>query len=237
MPKFTIITISYNSAEFIEDTIVSVLSQTYKNFEYIIIDGDSNDGTLEIIKKYHDKLNFLSEMDNGIYDAFNKGINISKGEYICFLNAGDLYEDNYLEIIANEIGNYEVVSSNIMLLDSSKRILRPNYPKCNFGRQPFLHPALVVRRSIFQKIGYFNLQFKVFGDFEWMIRLTKNNFTYKYLNISKVYFDTSGKSSKYCPFEYFYSLYLNDLSFTYSFLCFIRYTAFYIFNRFYKFGR
>jgi glycosyltransferase involved in cell wall biosynthesis len=98
--KFSIITVSFNSVHTIEKTILSVLNQTYKNFEYIIIDGGSNDGTVDIIKKYEDKLNYwISEKDLGISDAFNKGINASKGKIIGILNSDDWYELNALEII------------------------------------------------------------------------------------------------------------------------------------------
>ena len=230
--KFSIVTISFNSVKSIEKTILSVLSQSYSNFEYIIIDGGSSDGTLDIIKKYSNKLRYISESDKGIYDAFNKGIVVSKGEYICFINTGDYYNLNYLEKIAIELKNFEVISSNIILIGNSYKVLKPTYPHCNFGRQPFLHPSLVVKRDLFKTIGNFNIQFKVFGDFEWMIRLLQYKFTYKYIDIADVYFDANGKSSAYNPVEYFKSLILHR-NIIYTLFCSIRYTLFYIFYKFF----
>lgn len=93
-PLISVVTISFNAANTIERTIQSVLSQSYKNLEYIIIDGGSSDGTLDIIRKYEDRLVWISEPDNGIYDAMNKGIRISKGEWLNFMNAGDRFASN-----------------------------------------------------------------------------------------------------------------------------------------------
>ncbi len=101
-PKFSIITVVYNDVENIEETIKSLLNQTYKNFEYIIIDGKSDDGTVEKIKKYEKEITyFVSEKDGGIYDAMNKGIKISSGEFLFFLNSNDFfYNKNVLKNIA-----------------------------------------------------------------------------------------------------------------------------------------
>ncbi len=96
-PLMSIITVVFNGEKFLEQTIQSVINQTYKNIEYIIIDGGSTDGTLDIIKKYKDKIDYwASEKDEGIYDAMNKGIKVAKGKYLAFINADDWYEDNAL---------------------------------------------------------------------------------------------------------------------------------------------
>ena len=99
-PLFSIITVVLNNDKYIEKTIKSVLSQSFKNYEYIVLDGASTDKTIDIIKKYEKKINFWSsEKDNGIYDAFNKGIKIAKGQFICIVNSDDILKKNALNII------------------------------------------------------------------------------------------------------------------------------------------
>ena len=96
-PEFSIITVVLNNEKYIEETIKSIINQNYKNFEYIIIDGKSTDNTLKIIKKYKDKINkFISEKDKGIYDAFNKGISLANGRFICIVNSDDILKPNAL---------------------------------------------------------------------------------------------------------------------------------------------
>lgn len=104
-PKFSIITVTYNAAAVIEDTLQSVITQTYKNIEYIIIDGASTDRTMEIIGRYRKHIHtVVSEPDRGLYDAMNKGIRLATGDYVCFLNAGDeLHEDDTLQLIVHSL--------------------------------------------------------------------------------------------------------------------------------------
>ena len=131
-PKFTLITVVLNNQTLLEKTIKSVFDQNFKNFEYIIIDGGSNDGTLEIIKKYNDKLDYwLSETDKGIYDAFNKGLELSKGEYIGIVNSDDTYRPNALKIIS---------SDHIFPPDTNFLLRVP----------PQLHPAMLTPKRMLQ---------------------------------------------------------------------------------------
>ena len=103
-PLITVVTVVYNGAATLEQTILSVVNQTYDNVEYIIIDGASTDCTLDIVKKYEDKIDFWqSEPDKGIYDAMNKGIGLATGEYVALLNSGDWYENNTIETVVNRI--------------------------------------------------------------------------------------------------------------------------------------
>ena len=105
-PLFSIITVVYNNEKYLEETIKSVVNQKFQNFEYIIIDGGSSDKTLDIIKRYDSQIDYwISEKDKGIYDAFNKGMSLAKGDFIGIVNSDDTYFDNALEIIAKYIND------------------------------------------------------------------------------------------------------------------------------------
>ena len=129
-PKFSIITVTYNAAAVIEDTLQSVITQTYKNIEYIIIDGASTDRTMEIIGRYRKHIHtVVSEPDRGLYDAMNKGIRLATGDYVCFLNAGDeLHEDDTLQLIVHSLtgltGLPDVIYGRTAIVDEEGHFLR-----------------------------------------------------------------------------------------------------------------
>lgn len=128
-PKFSIITVTYNAAQVLEDTIQSVITQTYKGVEYIIIDGGSKDGTLDIINRYKTHIHtVISEPDKGLYDAMNKGIRVATGDYICFLNAGDaLHEDDTLLLMVHSITGEvlpDVLYGETQLVDEEGHFVR-----------------------------------------------------------------------------------------------------------------
>ena len=182
-PKFSIITVSFNSIKTIEKTILSVLGQTYKDYEYIIIDGGSTDGTLDIIKKYQDKLSyFISEKDNGISDAFNKGILASKGEIVGIINSDDFYEPNALEIISNLSTEYNVdyYIGALRYWDADKinKIIYPDtkYFRTITFRMPHLnHPASFFTKKTYDDIGLFNVNFKYAMDYDIFLRAFLHN--------------------------------------------------------------
>ncbi|MEK9154616.1 MAG: glycosyltransferase family 2 protein [Patescibacteria group bacterium] len=192
--KISIITVSYNSAATIEDTIESVLSQSYKDIEYIIIDGGSTDGTLEIINKYKGKIaKFISEPDKGLYDAMNKGIKLTTGAIIGTLNSDDVYADEkVIELVVEnmKIKEADVLWGNLIYVDkfNLNKIIRywksSNYQEAKFkiGWHP-PHPTFFVKKSIYEKYGVFNLDFKIAADYELMLR-----FLEKY-KIKSCYFD------------------------------------------------
>jgi len=182
LPTVSIITVVYNSFEFIERTIVSVLNQSYQNIEYIIIDGASNDGTLEIIQKYEQQIDFIiSEPDNGLYDAMNKGIKLAKAEYIWFLNSGDqLAEQTTVEKIFGKNTNADVFYGDVMIINSQNKPigLRRLKPPLKLNWQSLAngmlvsHQAFIVKRNL---SPLYNLKFRFAADFEWVLKCLKNS--------------------------------------------------------------
>ena len=183
-PKISIITVSFNSVKTIEKTILSVLNQTFKDFEYIIIDGGSTDGTVDIIKKYNDKISYwVSEKDNGISDAFNKGIMASSGEIIGIINSDDWYEPNAIEEVINKYSpfKYDIYISKIrywinneknliLTQNNSKKVLNSLYsPKLN-------HPSTFITRKAYNEIGLFNTKYKYAMDYDLILRLYKSGY-------------------------------------------------------------
>ena len=160
--KISIITVCFNSVETIEDTIQSVLSQTYKNFEYIIIDGGSNDGTIDIILNYKDYISkFISEKDNGIYNAMNKGIKAAKGEFVIFMNGGDCFASTtILKDISTDLNSdYDIYyGDNNKISPNSKRL--KTYPEkltfSFFYSSSINHQSTLIRRSLFETYFYYN---------------------------------------------------------------------------------
>ncbi len=189
--KVSIITSVYNNKETIKDAIESVLSQTYKNIEYIIIDGASTDGTVEIIKGYEDKINkFVSEPDKGIYDGLNKGINITSGDIIGFLHSDDVYMNNeVIEKVVETFKKYNcdgVYGDLVYVSKSSDKVIRFwksgefSVDKLKKGWMP-PHPTLFLKREIYEKYGLFDLSFKIAADYDFMLRVLKNNLKLYYI--------------------------------------------------------
>lgn len=174
-PKISIVTICYNSVRFIEKTILSVLSQTYPNIEYIIIDGGSTDGTKEIIEKYSSKLSYwCSEKDKGIYDAMNKGITKATGVWINFMNSGDRFvSDNVLtKVMSNSIEDYIYVVYGDAILDfgDHTKTFYSNDLKDITYKMPFNHQSCLIRTSI-QKERPYSLKYKIAGDYDFFYNL------------------------------------------------------------------
>jgi len=180
-PKISIITVCYNSEAYIESAINSVFNQTYKNIEYIIIDGKSTDSTLKIISKYDNKIAIvISEDDNGLYDAMNKGIALATGDIIGLINSDDIFHNNLvLENIALEFSasTIDAIYGDILYVSAqdTNKIIR--YWKSRpFKKGAFQngwhppHPTLYLKRSVYKRFGVFNLSYKIASDFELMLR-------------------------------------------------------------------
>jgi glycosyltransferase involved in cell wall biosynthesis len=193
--KISIITVVYNNEKTIKDALNSVLGQTYKDIEYIIIDGKSKDNTVSIIKEYENKLGyFISEKDFGIYDAMNKGIKVASGDIIGILNSDDLYQDStVLEAVMTQfIQNpaLDIVYGDLVYVksDNVDKVIRnwqSNAYHTNFfenGNVP-PHPSLFVKKKVYEEAGHFNLDFKLAADYEFMLRIfKKHNFKSNYIN-------------------------------------------------------
>lgn len=206
--KISIITVTFNCQNTISKTIESVISQTYKNLEYIVIDGNSNDNTKNIINKYKENITtFISENDNGIYDALNKGIKLAKGEFIVILHSGDIfYNKSTIEHSINEIGNYintDIFFSNILFIENieNKRILRKYSSKYfkpfmfRFGFMP-AHTSVIIRKKCFEDIGYYNIEYKIASDFDLLFNFIYiNKIKYKYIDMYFTYMTMGGIST------------------------------------------
>ena len=184
----SIITVVYNGASTLEQTIQSVLNQTYQNIEYIIIDGGSTDGTLEIIKKYENKIAlWVSEPDNGLYDAMNKGIHKATGKLIGMINSDDWYESNAVTLAVEAYRNNpqkKIFHGDRFDVDKKekKKIYKFNNSKLKlfYSAMTYNHPSMFVHQDIYKKFKY-NTSLKAYSDYEFVLSnylLNKNNFQY-----------------------------------------------------------
>jgi glycosyltransferase involved in cell wall biosynthesis len=201
MPKLSIITINYNNKNGLEKTIQSVISQNSKDFEYIIIDGGSTDGSVEIIKKYKEKITFwLSEKDKGIYNAMNKGILAAQGEYCQFLNSGDyLCNDKVIENLLTELRGESILSGNLIKdLDKKKIKDYANYNNSlyHFYNGTINHASSLIKRNLFEKYGLYDESLKIVSDWKFFLKAVGlGNESLKCINIDVVLFDMTGISS------------------------------------------
>lgn len=206
--KISIITVVYNAISTIDTTIQSVLNQRYPNIEYIIVDGGSCDGTLDIINSFGNLITkFHSGEDNGIYDAMNTGIKLAEGDIIGFLNADDLYiDDHVISKVVNAFAQNEVDSIFADLVfvkpNNLKRIVR-YYNSSTFDPRKFAyglmpaHPTFFAKRKIYEKYGHFKTDYMIAADFEILVRfLNKNNISYCYIPEVFVKMRTGGASTK-----------------------------------------
>lgn len=185
-PKFSVITICYNAQATLEDTIQSVIAQTYHHVEYIIVDGASKDRTLSIINRYRDRITtVVSEPDKGLYDAMNKGLRLATGDYVCFLNAGDsFHEDDTLQQMVHTLRELtelpDVLYGETALVDAEghfvrmRRLQAPEHLTWHSFRQGMLvcHQAFFAKRTLAEP---YDLRYRFSADFDWCIRIMKKS--------------------------------------------------------------
>lgn len=206
----SIITATFNSAKTLKDTIQSVLRQTNKDFEYLIIDGGSTDETIDIVKSYESefsgRLKWVSEKDQGIYDAMNKGIKMASGDVVGILNSDDYFtSDDILQTVDNAFKSHEIdaIYGDIHFIRDgnpqkcvryySSRMFRPFWLR--FGFMP-AHPSFYCKREIFDKAGLYSLDYKIGADYEMMVRLFKKyRIMSQYINKDFVTMRTGGASN------------------------------------------
>lgn len=183
--KLTVITVCLNAATTIETTIQSVISQSLKNIEFIIIDGESSDGTLDILEKYNSYANFLyiSEPDLGIYDAMNKGVQLSKGEWVIFLGSDDqLIDDNVVERVLSlsDDNDVKIIYGNVKFLNS-QIIYDGEFDFEKISVKNICQQAIFYKRDVFSSIGLFNLKYKYCADHEFNLRWMGGKYKSKYV--------------------------------------------------------
>ncbi len=202
--KVSIITVCFNSREYIRQTIESVLNQSYKNIEYIIIDGGSTDGTVAIVKEYeklfNGRLKWVSEKDNGIYDAMNKGIALATGDIIGVLNSDDWYENSAIEEVVKYAVDDQIIYGNSMLISDTEKILSVPHKNClNYTLtkgMPFCHQAAFIPKSLYDQIGKYDTEFNIVADYDFIYRCIENNIKFIYIDSILVNFRLGGISDR-----------------------------------------
>ncbi len=207
-PLISVITVVFNGAETLRDTIESVAMQGYENVEHIVLDGGSTDGTVEILQEYNHQLAYWrSEKDSGIYDAMNKGIALATGEYIGMLNADDLFADN--EVLQNIVDKFQqtsadavfsclniVAQQNVQKIIRKYRVAKLNSILLRIGVMP-AHPTFYCKKSCYQQAGLYKTDYKIAADFEMLARLClKQQISWAFLDKVTVTMRAGGVSTR-----------------------------------------
>lgn len=203
---FSVITVTYNCKNTLEKTIQSVMNQAIDDLEYIIIDGGSTDGTIDILKQHDDDLSFwMSEKDGGIYDAMNKGISFASGEYIAFINSDDWYEPMALSTVLKYIENKDyppLLYGKVNKIDNGKivgyiGISEEKDPEELFYGNLYCHQGLFIKKSLFDEIGLYNIKYKILADFDWNLRAHVLGYDPVFIDYTVANFSVGGVSTIY----------------------------------------
>jgi len=239
-PLVSIITVCLNSEKYLDQTIQSVLKQTYDNIEYFIIDGGSTDGTLGIIQKYDHLIDYwLSEPDNGLYDAMNKSIGLSSGDLIAFINSGDYYyPDSVTLVVRSWTSNgckADLLFGDIEIFDEIETGLRWKISTKNrlsklLFRNIIFHPSCFTKKTMFQNYGIFDTKFKVLADYDFVLRLYMKHANFQHVDHILAVQRLGGLSSRldiFRPIEYFLIQGKNNVALFYRLWCLLaRYLLF-----------
>lgn len=202
--KLSIITVNLNNRDGLQKTIESVVSQTFKDFEWMVIDGGSTDGSKELIEQYADHFAYwVSEPDKGIYNAMNKGVRMAKGDYLQFLNSGDwLWDSHILQNVFsnNDVDNTDILYGKCLVHDTNGEVFEygPHYDiftPFSLVYSTISHPASFTRRNLFDRVGIFDETFRIAGDLEFFFRaIIINSATTKFIDQAITHFSGGGVS-------------------------------------------
>lgn len=215
--RLAIVTVCLNSEKTINKTIESVLKQNYEDYEYLIVDGGSTDKTKEIIESYiptfNGKLRYISEKDNGWYDAMNKGIKNTTGDFVCFINSDDYFDDDVFYCISRHIEKNKIPNDSVIYGDSTNvymnskgdvyyrlikapKSINMSNPCLKDGMCGIRHQSMFTGRQVFNLVGELNLAYRLHADWDFMIKTLKSDINYVYLEKNLSFYSMYGASSK-----------------------------------------
>ena len=193
--SFSIITVCFNAAKTIEKTIDSVLNQNYDDFEYIIIDGGSNDGTLDILKQYEKRIVVRSEPDEGIYDAMNKGLTVANGDFVIFLGADDVfYDHNVLSNVSERLNDTVTVYYGNVVNSDTGQLYDGEFNNWKWGYENICHQSLFYPKSVY-KYQKYDLSYKYMADWVYNLKLLSQKVPFHYMGVTISYYNREGASA------------------------------------------
>lgn len=197
-PLVSIVTVVLNGSAHLEQTIRSVLEQSYSPIEYIIVDGGSTDGTLDIIRKYESKIDYWqSEPDKGIYDAMNKGIALATGEIIGIINADDYYTPDAVQQVMDKrkSGNADLFYGDMLVLTGdTQSLMKPDITKMD-EKPSIFHPSCFVSKKVYDAAGTFDTRYKISADYDFLLRCLKQKYRFSYVSHPLTVFRPGGMSA------------------------------------------
>ena len=218
--KFSVITVVYNGGKYLDRAIRSVIEQKNVDIEYIIIDGGSTDNTLEIIKKYSDKIYYwISEPDNGVYDAMNKGLQVATGDIVSFLNSDDWYEDNIFSVVSEhfEDAAKNIVYGRVNKIENNKAdgfvgIYSQTNPEMLHLHNLYCHQGLFIKKKIFEVVGNFDTKYKIYADYDWNLRAYNRGYSFYVIPEIAANFRFGGLCTTHSLPREFYEICMKELN-------------------------